>query len=129
MAEAGMNTYVAATKALTATPWFPVNVAMMVATIALGLAQQAKIAKESFQFGTGYAGGGLAEVGETGRELVRLPRGSQVYSNQEIRNQTSQTQVINYYDKSGDLAGSLQREIRAGDGERFLTELRERLAV
>jgi hypothetical protein len=129
MAEAGMNTYVAATKALTATPWLPVNIAMMVATIALGLAQQAKIAKESFQFGTGYAGGGLAEVGERGRELVRLPRGSQIYSNQEIRNQNTQQLIINNYDQSGNLSGSLQREIRGGDGEKFLSELRERLAL
>jgi hypothetical protein len=130
MAEAGMNTAVAATKALTATPWLPVNIVLMTGTIIAGLAQQAKIAKESFQFGTNYAGGGPSIVGERGKEIVNLPRGSQVMSNAEIRNsQPSNSVTINYYDKSGDLAGALRTEIRNGDANVFLSEIRERLAL
>lgn len=39
----------------------------------------------AFAQGTNYAPGGLSLVGERGPELVNLPRGSQVFSNRELR--------------------------------------------
>jgi hypothetical protein len=45
--------------------------------------------------GTDYWRGGLTWVGERGPELVNLPRGSQVYSNQESRNMAAGGGTVN----------------------------------
>lgn len=48
-----------------------------------------------FASGTNYAPGGLALVGERGPELVNLPRGSQVYPNQQSQQMLGGT-TVNY---------------------------------
>jgi len=45
-----------------------------------------------WQFGTGFAPGGLSLLGERGPELVSLPRGAQVMTNQQTRNITNNNQ-------------------------------------
>jgi hypothetical protein len=98
------------------------------AALAFGMYNVADIVKQQFAYGTTYAPGGLARVGERGEEIVNLPRGSSVYSNTEIRNASSTTQLVfNNYDQSGNLSGTLKTQIRAGDGEALLSILRDRL--
>jgi hypothetical protein len=76
-----------------------------------------------FARGTAYAPGGMAIVGERGPELVNLPRGSQVYSNQqsqammqnsgqpvninigEIHNEQDESFVLRRIDRNFNLAG------------------------
>lgn len=43
----------------------------------------------SYATGTLYHPGGLAMVGENGRELIDLPRGARVYTNRETENMVS----------------------------------------
>lgn len=43
----------------------------------------------NYATGTAYHPGGLAMVGENGRELINLPRGSRVYTNRETENMMS----------------------------------------
>lgn len=45
--------------------------------------------------GTEYHPGGYAWVGELGRELVKLPRGSKVYSNQQSENMLNPSRAVN----------------------------------
>ncbi len=81
---ATINTAQAVTSAL-ATPPPPVGIALASVIGGLGLAQVAIIAStpvDAFQQG-GISGGGFAVVGEAGKELVNLPRGSRVFNNQE----------------------------------------------
>jgi len=84
IARATMNTYEAATKALTAGPIIGEILAGIV--IAAGMANVAQIASQSFQSGTPRAPGGYAMVGEQGPELAYIPRGSQIYTHNETRN-------------------------------------------
>lgn len=93
IAEATWNTYVAATAAYRAMAKFgPVFGAIAAAgAIAAGLANVAQIKAQKFARGTGYAPGGLAMVGEEGRELVALPRGSRVFNAQQTRQITNNT--------------------------------------
>lgn len=54
----------------------------------------------NYATGTAYHPGGLAMVGENGRELIDLPRGSRVYTNRETENIMSGGsggQVVNNY--------------------------------
>lgn len=56
---------------------------------------------KAYATGTLYHPGGLAMVGENGRELIDLPRGSRVYTNRETENVVSGAgntgQIINNY--------------------------------
>ena len=80
MAEAAMNTAVAITKTY-AQFGFPFGLPLAVAQGALGAVQIAAIAATPFARGTQFAPGGLALVGEQGPELMNVPRGSQILSN------------------------------------------------
>lgn len=80
MAEAAMNTAVAITKTY-AQFGFPFGLGLAIAQAAVGAVQIAAIAATPFAKGTQYAPGGLALVGEQGPELINLPRGSTVTSN------------------------------------------------
>lgn len=84
IAEATVNTYLAATKALASAPP-PFNYIAMAGVIATGLAQVGQIKDQKFASGTLSAPGGMALVGERGPELVELPRGARVYNNSESR--------------------------------------------
>ena len=80
MAEAAMNTAVAITKTYSEFG-FPIGLPLAIAQGALGATQIAMIAATPFARGTQYASGGLAMVGEDGPELMNVPRGSQILSN------------------------------------------------
>jgi tape measure domain-containing protein len=57
-----------------------------------------KLSVDWYAQGTNFAPGGLAVVGERGPELVQLPRGSKVHTNEDMRNmagQQSQQPIIN----------------------------------
>jgi hypothetical protein len=60
---------------------FPANLLAAAGAGALGSSLFSSI--PGFATGTDYAPGGMAWVGERGPELVNLPRGSQVFTNQE----------------------------------------------
>lgn len=47
--------------------------------------------------GTNYHSGGLAMVGELGRELVELPRGARVYNNRQTENMLNNNSTVNHY--------------------------------
>ena len=83
---------------------------------------ESKINFPRFARGTGYAPGGMALVGERGPELVNLPRGSQVFSNNdskqmtgvgggvninigEIHNEQDESYVMRRIDRNFNLAG------------------------
>ncbi|WLB43015.1 hypothetical protein QIH93_20935 [Bradyrhizobium ottawaense] len=57
-----------------------------------------------FAEGTDSAPGGLAWVGENGKELVKLPRGSQVIPNDVVRQATGGSTVRNTFYVSGDVS-------------------------
>ncbi|MGI9159734.1 MAG: tape measure protein [Saprospiraceae bacterium] len=80
MAEAAMNTAVAITKTYSEFG-FPIGLPLAIAQGALGAAQIAMIAATPFAKGTQFAPGGMALVGEQGPELMNVPRGSQILSN------------------------------------------------
>jgi tape measure domain-containing protein len=80
MAEAAMNTAVAITKTYSEFG-FPIGLPLAIAQGALGAAQIAMIAATPFARGTQFAPGGLSLVGEQGPELMNVPRGSQILSN------------------------------------------------
>lgn len=50
-----------------------------------------------FATGTSFAPGGLAVVGERGPELIDLPRGSQVYTNQQSRQMAGATGGVTFH--------------------------------
>ena len=58
--------------------------------------QEPQFRGSQFAMGTSYAPGGLALVGEQGPELVNIPRGSQVYSNQESQRMMAPVTINNY---------------------------------
>lgn len=95
-----MNTAEGVTKALSAAPP-PLNFALAGLTGAAGAVQIGLIASQptpKFALGTPFAQGGLSLVGETGAELVSLPRGSQVFNSnrtKELVNQNSSAPVYN----------------------------------
>ncbi|MGB7569793.1 MAG: hypothetical protein WBM07_18165 [Chitinivibrionales bacterium] len=130
MVEAAINTAVGATKALSATPWPPVNIGLMALTIAAGLAEESKIASQSFAGGTQSAPGGWATVGEEGPEKMYVPRGAQIKTAAQSRQMdasANNNKTINLhfhtYDQSGQLTETLTREIRSGTAnvDRFIS--------
>jgi tape measure domain-containing protein len=80
MAEAAINTAVAITKTY-AQFGFPFGLGLAIAQAAVGATQIAAIAATPFARGTQFAPGGLSLVGEQGPELMNVPRGSQILSN------------------------------------------------
>jgi hypothetical protein len=66
-----------------------------------------------FAAGTSFAPGGWAMVGERGPELINVPRGSQIYNNQQTRNMTTNNKpTVNLYITGG--AGSLESQLERG---------------
>lgn len=63
--------------------------------------------------GTSYAPGGMAIVGESGPELVDLPRGSKVINNNKTRNMENSTNVTLSFNISTAELSSLGREIES----------------
>lgn len=59
--------------------------------------------------GTSYSPGGLALVGESGPELVNLPRGSQVFSNSQSRNMLSGSNEVVFKIQGETLVGVLNK--------------------
>ncbi|MCL2157536.1 MAG: hypothetical protein FWH54_05895, partial [Methanobrevibacter sp.] len=114
-AEAGINTALAATKALASGP-YPFNIAMMVSTIAAGVAQQIKIATTPIPSAeTGgrflvpnYAGvdGGLLKVNK-GEVAEITPRGmtgqKESFNFKFVFGQTEFASIINRLARSGEL--------------------------
>ncbi|MCJ7676820.1 MAG: hypothetical protein MUO35_03770, partial [Anaerolineales bacterium] len=78
-----------------------------------------------FASGTLSSPGGLAWVGERGKELVNLPGGSRVYSNTESRQITKQTNVA----RQGGFTnyGSFHVHVDGGGGEDFMQQLERQL--
>jgi hypothetical protein len=132
MAEAGMNTYTAATKALNAAlP--PFNFILMGITIAAGLAQQAKIAAMSFASGGFAPPGSFIRTGEQGMEYMHmLPGGGARVFNSNTSNQidrsdrSSRAMTVNIYDQSGNLSKQMQRSLLKGEMDRFLNQFMTR---
>jgi len=83
---ATVDSFVAANSAMRDTPGpYPVKAAAYGLTLAKGFASVAMIAAQPLARGTGFFGGGMALVGEEGPELMRLPRGTQVYNTRQTR--------------------------------------------
>lgn len=68
---------------------------------------------KAYATGTAYHTGGLAWVGEFGRELVEFPRGSRVYNNRQAENivSGSNQQVVNNYNVSMSISADSVKEI------------------
>lgn len=116
--EALINTALAVTQVM-GTPW------MIPFVVATGIAQQAAIANAKFATGTPYAPGGLSLVGESGPELLNLPRGAQIYNSTQTRNMiTNQGAVtINVMDNTGSLVDSMRRDIRSGAADQLVNDI------
>lgn len=81
-----------------------------------GLAPFASLLKgfiPGFAEGTESAPGGFAWVGENGKELVNLPRGSQVIPNDVARSVTSGTTIQNTFMVAGDVAPGMIDKLQA----------------
>jgi len=137
-AEAAVNTAVGATKALSATPWPPVNFALMALQIAAGVAQMAIIEQQQFAHGTSYAPGGMAVVGEHGPEAMYVPRGAQIYTATEtknmqnnVNNNSGHTFNISFHDASGNLIDTIHTQLRSGTGnvDRFVGLLAQKMGA
>jgi TP901 family phage tail tape measure protein len=100
VAEAIANTAVGVTKAFSQGGIFGFVTGALVA--AAGAIQVATIRAQKFAKGVKNFVGGMAIVGEEGPELVNLPRGSSVYSNEDSRQILASTGAINI-----DLRGSV----------------------
>jgi hypothetical protein len=76
---------------------------------------KAGLRNSSFASGTSFAPGGMALVGERGPELINLPRGSQVYNNQQTRNMTTNNSpTINFHiNGGGNVVDQIKRAIRS----------------
>lgn len=101
LGEAAINTAVAITKAIASAPP-PLNIPAIVAAKIAGAAQLAVIAATPFAKGTNNAPGGLALVGEIGPELIELPRGSKVHTNQATNRMIGQMAGANNIMLSGE---------------------------
>lgn len=86
--EATVSTFLAANKALASGPP-PFNFIAMASVIAAGIGNVAKISSKSFEKGTDFAPGGLAQLHRD--EMVQLPRGAQVFTRQETKNMITNT--------------------------------------
>lgn len=80
--EAIANTSLAVTKAL-GSAVFPVNLAVAGLVLAKGVFEIERIKAQEFASGVKNFVGGMAWVGEQGKELVQLPQGSNVYSHSQ----------------------------------------------
>ena len=106
IAEAVANTAVGVTKAFSQGGIFGFVTGALVA--AAGAIQVATIRAQKFAKGVRDFAGGLAIVGERGPELVNLPRGSDVFSNEDSRQILAGAGSINI-----DLRGSVFSSKRA----------------
>ena len=95
IAQALINGALGATQTF-ASLGYPLAIPFMIAGAAMTAIQVGAIASQKFAEG-GIVGGGMQMVGERGKELVKLPSGSQVHSNQntmKMLNGSGQTVMI-----------------------------------
>ena len=79
-------------------------------------AQITAIESQSFATGTRHAPGGWSMVGEQGPELMHVPRGSQIYNNQQSSTMMNTGHTFHIsINASNSVAETLHAEIRAGD--------------
>ena len=91
----------------------------------------AKSAISSFAGGTSYAPGGLALVGERGPELMHVPRGAQIYNNQQTHSMMNSGHTFNItLGGTKSVSESLHAEVRAGDPgvQKLISILSEKLS-
>jgi phage-related tail protein len=101
---------------------------MAAAITAGGLANVAMIAQQQFATGTGYAPGGMAMVGETGAEMVNLPRGSSVTNNMHTNSTSNSNVTVNVLGSNGRVVESLRASLRSGSGDSLVRDLKAALA-
>ena len=97
IANALINTYMAVTKTMAATP-YPWNIPLAIAQGAAGLVQVQKIKQTKMagrEFGGPVIGGRTYLVGERGPELFTSPRTGQIINNATTSNVGGQTNVFN----------------------------------
>ena len=130
MIQATVDAFVAANSAMRDTPGpYPVKAAAYGLTLGKGMASVALIGAQPLARGTPFFGGGMALVGEEGPELLRLPRGTQVYNSRQTRNSigsvnfpvsitvngnASDTTVAGIRNSLGDFAGRMEDALRYG---------------
>ena len=91
----------------------------------------AKSAISSFAGGTSYAPGGMAMVGERGPELMHVPRGAQIYNNQQTHSMMNSGHTFNItLGGTKSVSESLHAEVRAGDPgvQKLISILSEKLS-
>lgn len=126
--QAVINTAVAASKANSATPYPPVNAALMTLAIAQGMAQVAII--QGQKFAAGGIVGGNSYTGDrvpamlNSREMV-LTMQDQASLLKQIRDGggASSGMTLQFYDHSGRLSESIRAEVRSGKSQYLLDEL------
>jgi hypothetical protein len=129
ISQAIVDTYKGANTALAAFAAFPpAGFAMAAAITAGGLANVAMIAQQQFATGTGYAPGGMAMVGETGAEMVNLPRGSSVTNNMHTNSTSNSNVTVNVLGSNGRVVESLRASLRSGSGDSLVRDLKAALA-
>jgi len=100
--------------------------------IAAGLVRANEIRKQQFASG-GTSNGGLAIVGEMGRELVNLSPGSQVinhHQTQQLINNSNRGTTINLtiQGSNGRVSNQLTREFRNGSGDYLMKVISKQIA-
>jgi hypothetical protein len=133
--QAIINTAVGATKALSATPYPPVNAVLMAATIAMGAVQIATIASQNFALG-GVAKRNPGAVSDSVN--INVNPDERIVTKRQQNNLTrflnnpeggSRGDTYNIYDTSGDLVETLVTKIRNGAGDKLINVLNSRYAL
>lgn len=81
--------------------------------INVGASDKVGSTTKAYATGTAYHTGGLAVVGEFGRELIEFPRGARVYNNRQTDNilSGSNQQVVNNYNVAMSISADSVKEI------------------
>jgi len=124
LAQIAIDTAVASIKVWTGTGTYIEKIIEQVAVLGIGAAAALsagakKPTAPAYAFGTDYHPGGMAMVGEIGREMVQLPQGSKVFTNSEtnsiLNNQKSISTVNNFYSPIDLTPADMERKIRRND--------------
>lgn len=127
-----INTALAASKANSATPYPPVNAALMAVAIAQGAVQTGIIAAQKFASG-GFMPG--IENGRTDSKVAMVSPGELMVNKRQQANlmdllnnagSKAQSTVFHIYDQTGDLIKTIVGKARAGEADELVNVLKNR---
>jgi hypothetical protein len=100
------------------------------ATGIVAVAEAAKAGINQFASGTPSAPGGLALIGERGPELMNIPRGAQIFNNQQttrMLNSGNSNVTVHIHGKNDDVTETLICKIRSGESNALLNLIKQNI--